>query len=310
MNVQALLDLLSVVRPDPGIADTAEFIAYLRESEITTIDEPFERLVVSALHAETASNAGIAGHQAAVRRLFPATPADAITSFCVSEKRGPHPRYIETTLRCEDGQWSISGEKMWGTMAPPATVLYVAASVGVVDGQNQLKMVGVDQAASGISQRPLPPERQAGDVPICDLVFAATPVDASQIFDEDAYETFIKPFRLVEDVFSTVATQIGLVALGHRARLSHEIREDLLGLIVQGHTISQSAMNTPAELLLITSYLRSSQQMWQRLDQEVDATSPLRKQWGIGRSILTVAARARETRRANAWRALGETLES
>lgn len=310
MNTQDLLDLLSAAHRDAGIADTADFIAYLRGSEISSIDEPFDRLVLSALRAETASNAGIAGHQAAVRRLFPATPADAVTSFCVSEQRGPHPRYIETSLRCEDDQWSITGEKMWGTMAPPATILYVAASTGVVDGQNQLKMVGVDQAASGITQKPLPPERQAGDVPICDLQFDATPIDASQIFEEDAYETFIKPFRLVEDVFSSVATQIGLAGLGSRARLSHELREDLLGLIVQGHAISESTMSAPGDLLLITSYLRSSQQMWQRLDKEVAEASELRTQWGIGRSILTVAARARETRRANAWRALGETLES
>ena len=262
------------------------------------------------MRAGSHANAGIAGHQAAVRRLFPQTPADAITAFCVSEKRGPHPRYIDTQLQSVAGQWQISGEKMWGSMAPAATLIYVAASTGVKDGQNQLKMVGVDAAAAGITQVPLPPERQAGDVPICDLQFQATPVEQSRVYDEDAYETYIKPFRLVEDVFGTVATQIALLRLGSQAGLTHQYKEDLIGLIAQGHAVAESAMQTPGEVLLITSYLRSSQLFWSTLEVPfVAASDAVRGTWNVTRPILSVAARARDQRRKNAWLALGEPLE-
>lgn len=309
MHTQTLLNLLTEQGSEGPIVNASAFIQFLRTSPITSSDDPFVRLVHSALRAGSQSNAGIAGHQAAVRRLFPRTPTDAITSFCVSEKRGPHPRYIETQLESVDGQWQVSGAKMWGTMAPPATLIYVAASTGVVEGQNQLKMVGVCGDASGITQVPLPPERQAGDVPICDLRFAATPVQEDHIYDEDAYETYIKPFRLVEDVFSAVATQIALFRLGRDAGLTHEQREDLLALIVQGHAVAESTMSAPGDLLLITSYLRSSQLFWGSLEGGfATASAAVRKCWDVGRPILTVAARAREQRRQNAWQALGEPI--
>ena len=309
MHIQALLDLLTPKESDAQIVDTTEFIEYLRSPRVTTLSDPFERLVHTSIRAGSQSNAGIAGHQSAVRRLFPRTPVDAITSFCVSEKRGPHPRYIETQLENVDGQWQVNGEKMWGTMAPPATLIFVAASTGVLDGQNQLKMVGVNGDAAGMTQLPLPPERQAGDVPICDLRFEATPVLDQHFYDEDAYETYIKPFRLVEDVFSTVATQIALLSLGRAAGLTHEQREDLFGLIVQGHAVAESSMNTPGDILLITSYLRSSQKFWATLEVVFEtAAAAVRERWNVSRPILTVAARAREQRRSNAWHTLGDAF--
>jgi len=309
MRTQALLKLLANLREQEPLFETKEFIRSLASAQITGLAEPFERLVHSAMVAGSQANAGIAGHQAAVRRLFPQTPADAITCFCVSEKRGPHPRYIETRLDSTAGQWQLSGEKMWGTMAPPATLLYVAASTGVVDGQNQLKMVGVKSDAPGITQIPLPPERAAGDVPICDLRFEATPVDEDMVLHADAYEGYIKPFRLVEDVFSTAAMQVALLRLGPAAGLSHAQREELFGLIVQAHAIAESAMDAPGEILLITSYLQSSQVFWSTLEVAfVSATEEVRGSWSVGRPILGVAARAREQRRKNAWLAMGHPL--
>ncbi len=311
MHIQALLDLLTEQSLPEPIFQTDAFIEYLRAPHIVALADPFERLVHCALRSGSQANAGIAGHQSAVRRMFPGTPPDAVTSFCVSEQRGPHPRYIDTRLESVNGQWQITGEKMWGTMAPPSTLIYVAASTGVVDGQNQLKMVGIHGDATGITKVPLPPERQAGEVPICDLRFVATPVADGHIYDADAYETYIKPFRLVEDVFSTVATQIALLRLGHACGLTHAQREDLVGLIVQGQAVAESTMDAPGDLLLITSYLRSSQTFWGTLaDGFAGASDEIRDGWHVGRPILTVAARAREQRRHNAWAALGDPLRA
>ena len=306
MQTQALLNVLTTPTTTRKIVDTSEFIDYLRTEAITSLTDPFERLVRASMPAASQANAGIAGHQSAVRRLFQNTPLDAITAFCVSEKRGPHPRYIETQLEIDGNQARISGEKMWGTMAPAATLLYVAASTGVIDGQNQLRMVGVSTKAPGITQLPLPPDRQVGGVPICDLRFEATPVDDQHSYPEDAYEFYIKPFRLVEDVFSTVATQISLQQLGQSAGLSQEQREDLLGLIVQGHAVAESAMDAPGDILLLTSYLRASQVFWSALEsRQPYASTEFKTFWRTNRPILAVAAKAREQRTKNAWQALG-----
>ena len=309
MQTQELLDIVTSTSHDTPLFATDAFIRFLRSEQIAGSNDPFTRLVRAATLAGSQANATIAGHQAAIRRLFPTTPQDAVTAFCVSESRGPHPRYIETKLSQSDGQWHITGEKMWGTMAPAATILYVAASSGFSDGQNQLTMVGVHAQQASITQIPLPPERQAGAVPICDLKFERTSVHKNHLFEGDAYTKYIKPFRLIEDVFSTVAMQIALLRLGHQTGLSHARREDLVGLIVQGHAISESGMDSTGDLLLITSYLRASQNHWERITDDWDqASEAVHQHWQPNHKILTVAARAREQRRQNAWQALGETL--
>jgi len=99
LNTQALLDLLTAKSDDNAILETAPFIEFLRSPEVTQSNDPFTRLVTAALRAGSQANATIAGHQAAVRRLFPLTPSDAVTAFCVSEAKGPHPRYINTALQ-------------------------------------------------------------------------------------------------------------------------------------------------------------------------------------------------------------------
>lgn len=299
MDSQELLDLVSSTPIIDEALEPGAYIERLRDDLASGDPDPVARLVQGALRADSQANAGIAGHQAAVRRLFPTTANNAITAFCVSEDRGPHPRYIKTTLR--DGQ--INGKKMWGTMAPPASTLYVAASTGEDEqGNNRLVMVAVDSPQTSIEQIPLPPEREAGKVPICDLTFNDTPVAA--VFEGDAYNLYIKPFRLIEDVYSTLATQIALYRLGGDTGLDHTQREDLLGLIVQGHAVAQSPMASPPQVLLLTSYLRASQQHWAGLASRWHLANPqLYKGWQPNRMILTVAARAREQRRSNAWAA-------
>ena len=296
-------ELFDLIHADGDLEfDVSRFIEKLRGKEITQETDLFTRLVRSACLAGGQANAIVAGHQSAIRRLFPETPAEAVTAFCVSEAKGPHPKHIHTKL--DQAAGTITGEKMWGTMAPPADRLYVAASIGEVEGQNQLRMVGVDTGQASIEQIPLPPERQAGAVPICDLKFTATEV--ASVSDDDAYVTYIKPFRLIEDVFSTIGMQIALYRLGSDVGLTHAQREDLLGLIVQGQAVAETDMDGPGAILLITSYLRASQAYWQNMHPNPSAE--VASSWDFERPILTVAARARMQRRVNAWRALGETI--
>ncbi len=302
MNNTELMDLLHSPRPKEMRA--APFIDGLRADNIAGQTDLFARLAISASYAGSQTNATIAGHQVAVRRLFGNTPADAVTAFCVSEARGPHPRYIETRLLHTDQGPVITGQKMWGTMAPAADVLYIAASIGQEEGQNQLRMVAVNTNQSTIEQIPLPPERQAGDVPICDLNFQATAV--REVLAEDAYSHYIKPFRLIEDVFSTVAMQIVLYRAGDQTRLTQTAREDLLALIIQGKAVAESDMASPGAILILTSYLRSSQRQWQEFGK--NPSSDLAEYWQFDRPILKVAERARAQRRANAWADLGEPL--
>ena len=268
----------------------------------------FRRLMRVALQADRRSLASVAGHQAAIRRLFPETPVDAVVSFCVSEDKGPRPSHIHTALvEAEDG-FTMSGHKRWGSMAPVSDVRYVAASVGHGDdGRNQLRMVALPADRPGIGVDLEPYRDQGwGEHQICDLHFDAVPVRADEVLPADAYVAYIKPFRLVEDVYNTAGTLVGLLQLGRRHEWPDERLERLVGLIVQAAAIAETDMASPAAVVLLSDFLREADAAWSASwSAREDVPPEVVGAWSPDRGLLGVAAAARETRRKNAWAALG-----
>ena len=301
MTPASLLDLLL----QPASPDhSGDLRAFLKQWGPGTpaSSSAFERLVQVALRADGRLKAGSAGHQAAIRRLFPTTPDDAITAFCVSEDQGPKPSGILSTLTPKGDGFVLNGRKRWGSMSPLADLLYIAASIGQKDGRNQLCMVKVATGSAGLSLDSSGYGAYAGHMPIADLILTDLAVQASDVIEADAYEAFIKPFRLVEDVYNTAGTQIGLLTLGRMHGWPQELLEDLIGLIIQAHAISQTPMARPADVLLMSAYFRASSALWDRLGAAWDLVPEAeRAAWSPQTGTLGVAARARETRRQQAW---------
>jgi hypothetical protein len=268
----------------------------------------FESLAERACRAGGRLRAGAAGHQAAIRRLFPATPAGAVTAFCVSEDQGPRPSAIRAALTPDGDGWVLNGTKRWGSMSPLADILYICASLGERDGRNQLRMVRVPATASGIEIDVTPYARYVGHMPIADIRLTNVPVAADNVLEADAYEAFIKPFRLVEDVYSVAALQIAVFRLGRRAGWPGETLEDLLALILQAHAIAQTSMDRPGDVLVMSSYFRASIKLWDGLgDYWRQASDADRTAFSPDVGLLGVAARAREARRQKAWADLAAT---
>ena len=311
MKPASLLDHL-FAPPAPVLATGEDIGGFLRQwgPGAASEDDPsaFVRLVRTALHAGDRLCAGAAGHQAAIRRLFPQTPQAAVTAICISEDQGPRPSAIHTRLTSSGGGFVLNGSKKWGSMAPLADLLYVAASIGERDGRNQLRMVRVLANSPGLVLDPAPYAAYQGHMPIADLTLADLRVSAEAVLPQDAYVAFIKPFRLVEDVYGTAATQIAVLSLGRMHGWPHDVLEDLTGLIVQAHAISTTPMDRPADLVLMSAYFRASDALWSRLgpcwEQVPEA---VRRAWRPEVGTLGVAARARESRRQSAWAALGYT---
>ena len=314
MKPQALLDILFALPQVGDGSNVREFLKSWGESSGLSAafgfnaahTSAFDRLVWVALRADRRTMAAAAGHQAAIRRLFPETPVNAITAICISEDEGPRPSKIKSTITPrDDGSWLLNGTKRWGTMAPDADVLYVAASVGFVDGRNQLRMIRLPADREGIAKDLTPYVERNAEMRICDLAFDDVLVEAGEVIEADAYEGYIKPFRLIEDVYGTAATQIALM----RVALSHgwpeTVIEDLASLVLQARNVAYTSLSKPTDVLLMSAYLRASDQLWKGLD-ECWAVLPeaLRSQWRPEQALLEVAARARETRRQNAWKAI------
>jgi acyl-CoA dehydrogenase len=266
----------------------------------------FERLVAVAIRADRRLTAGAAGHQAAIRRLFPQTPDDAIAAFCVSEEQGPKPAAILSALTQDGNGFRLNGSKKWGSMSPLADVLYVAASIGFEGGRNRLRMVRLSKVRDGVQLDTSAYGRFAGHMPIADIALSNVAVAANEVIEADAYDAFIKPFRLVEDCYNTVGVQIGLLQLGRRQGWAQDVLEDLTGLIVNAHAISQTPMSRAQDVVLMAGYFKASEALWNRLGPSWSKTpDDVRRLWNPEAGTLGVAARAREQRRVNSWAELG-----
>ncbi len=265
----------------------------------------FARLVWVALRASRRATASAAGHQAAIRRLFPETPVDAVTAFCISEDHGPRPSKIFTTLTQADdrsGGWVLNGSKRWASMSPNADILYVAASIDRTEARNHLRMVRLAADRDGVGIDTTPYADKYGEMGIANLSFADVRVGEDEVIDADAYESYIKPFRIVEDVYNTAGTQIGLLRLGLNQGWPDPVLEDLTGLIMQAATIAHTPMAEAPDIVLIASYFRQSRTMWDELAPCWDQVAPnVRAAWSPETGLLDIAAQARETRRRNAW---------
>lgn len=265
-------------------------------------EDPFRRLMRVATRAERRSAASIAGHQAAIRRLFPATPPDAICAFCISEDRGPHPKYINTSLVESPSGLRLNGTKRWGSVAPDADLLYVAASIGREGDRNDLRMIALPADRPGVTLDLEPYVDYGPEMRIADITFDDVQVHPGEVIQGDAYVNYIKPFRLIEDVYNTVGTQVAMFRLGTEYGWEDERLETLAALISQAAAVSSTDMASPEAILLLTAYLRSSGEFWAKTWQSwPDAPAEVIAKWSPDRSLLGVAERARETRRQTAW---------
>lgn len=315
MTPTEILDALFAPLPDirldsqsRTVVDVRSFLAQHGPPQPGQVDDPtfFARLVRVALHADRRSLASVAGHQSAVRRLFPSTPDDAVVAFCVSEDKGPRPSHIHTALTADgSGDFTMSGTKRWGSMAPVADVRYVAASVGRNGDRNDLRMVALPSDRAGITTNLEPYESWGPEFQICDLHFDEVVVRADEVLPGDGYLNAIKPFRLVEDVYNTAGSLIGLFQLGRRHDRPIDQLEPLVGLIVQAAAVAETNMASDASVVLLSDFLARADVAWSVFWADwTDPPVEIATAWTPERGLLGVAAAARDTRRVNAWSAL------
>jgi alkylation response protein AidB-like acyl-CoA dehydrogenase len=313
MTPTEVLDALFAPLPDvhaDARIDVRSFLAEHGPQPAGTSDAPsyFGRLIRVAVNADRRSLASVAGHQAAVRRLFPSTPDDAVVAFCVSEDKGPRPSHIHTSLTPAGDGFTMTGTKRWGSMAPVADVCYVAASVGRNGDRNDLRMVAMPTDRPGITLDLEPYESWGPEFQICDLHLDAVAVHADEVLPGDGYLNAIKPFRLVEDVYNTAGTLVGLFQLGRRHDRTTDQLEPLVGLIVQAAAIAQTDMASDASVVLLSEFLGNANAAWSSFWADwSDVPAAVAEVWTPERDLLGVAAAARETRRSNAWSALTTT---
>jgi alkylation response protein AidB-like acyl-CoA dehydrogenase len=259
-----------------------------------------DRALLGGAHADRLGFAFAAGYGEALRALVP--ELDGVTALCISEASGNHPKAIATTLvETEPGVFAVSGHKKWATVGSLASTLLVAASIGVVDGTNRLRLVRVAANAPGVTIVPMT-ATFVPEIPHAEVVLERVVVRAADVLPGDGYAAYVKPFRTVEDIHVHAALLGYLVGVTRRHALAHELTEQVLALAIATRGLAAEdraapelhvalagvlALVTPVVAAVETAWAVQGGDEWQR--------------WQRDRMLLGVAGSARSARRDKAW---------
>ncbi len=273
-----------------------------------------ERAVAGGFLADRVAYAFAAGYNAALQKLVPDLPLEAVTAICVTEKHGGHPGAIQTRLEKVDtrletgGKWKLNGFKQFVTSAEDATHFLVAASAGKHEnGRNRIRLVCVEHDITGLLIQPmgtpLPfiPEIGMGTMTMQNIV-----ISDSQILPGDGYRDYVKPFRTLEDL------HIAGAMMGYLLRIScvfdwpKRIREHLLSLITAVKPLSLIPPDLPHGHIILEGIFGQMKDLMQNIDPLWEnLPEDTRAMWYRDRVIVNTADKVRVKRLANAWRHYG-----
>ncbi|WP_255450446.1 hypothetical protein [Skermania sp. ID1734] len=191
-------------------------------------------------------------------------------------------------------------------MGPPPAQLAVVATVGTDSaGRNQLRVVLIDSARSGVTLTDRPPLPFIPEVPHAEVVFENVTVDEREICPGDGFARYLKPFRTVEDLHVLGATHGWLVQVARRCQWPRDIVQRLVfgASAVRGLALAEPSDPTVHIALgglfdTFEALLADLDPLWHSADDQT------RERWARDRQVLAIAGSVRAKRLHSAWQAI------
>lgn len=254
--------------------------------------DPFSLALLGGRLAQTPGLAFLAGYQAALRCLWPDAP-EGLGALCASERRSLRPADVQARFE----RSSLSGTKDFVTGGTAARWLLVAAREEAPGERPRLALCAVEAGASGVTVEagaalPLLPDIPHGRLRLTDA--------PCQRLEGDGWADYVKPFRLLEDLYVLLALVSWLYGIGLEAAWPQRLQLRLLSILIGAAETARQAPQDPAAALL----LGALDEQFAALQSELDgalATAP--RHWSEGwrdRAVLALAGAARERRLAQA----------
>jgi len=274
---------------------------------------PIARALIGGRVADRVGYAFTAGYVSAIRRLVPTLGAEEMAALCVSEEGGAHPRAITAALvedetKTDDRAFQLSGEKSFVTNADLAEIMVVAASAGrTPQGKNDIRVVLVGRDAPGVTIIPRDPLPFVPEVAHGRVRFDDVQVPREAVLPGDGYNTYVKPFRTIEDihVFGGVLGYLSHVAV--RYHWPRDAVEEMLSLIASVWSVAGANADSPAVHVAlgglfrrVLTFLDGCEAYWKETDEETA------RRWNRDRPLMNIAGEARLMRLEAAWRRLEE----
>ena len=250
-----------------------------------------------------------AGYQSALRALVPSLPVQALAAFCVTEEGGNRPRDIRTLITPgAGGGFTVSGAKRWTTLGPQGTLLLVTGRLAgaATDERPALKVALVRADQPGVTIVPMPETAFVPEVPHARIHLQDVAIDAASLLPGDGYDTYVKPFRTLEDIHVTAAVLAYLLREARARGWSADLRERLAATVATLASVASSDHSDPATHVVLAGALhwaaalyREAGALWATTPED-----PASRRWLRDAPLFAVAAGARQQRAARAWERL------
>ena len=231
-----------------------------------------------------------------------------LSSLCVTEAKGNHPRAIETRLYQDGGRYFIEGNKQFVSGACDSQLIYVACRDETTgsgfddEGKPRLKVVAIPTQYQGVAIQAMPalgfiPEVSHGKVKL-----ERVEILESQLLDGDGYLEYVKAFRNYEDLHVFAAI------VGYRLGEAIDSKWDTpsieahISLILALRAISFMPLAEPVAHISLAACRRQLISLIEATNTQFESHNPLAfENWQRDQVLLKVASKAHQSRTEKAW---------
>jgi acyl-CoA dehydrogenase len=270
---------------------------------------PMALALLGGFAADRVGWAFAAGYQSALRSLVPSLPVQALAAFCVTEEGGNRPRDIRTLITPgAGGGFHVSGSKRWTTLGPQGTLLLVTGRLAgaATDERPSLKVALVRADQPGVTVVPMPETAFVPEVPHARIQLQDVAIEASSLLPGDGYDTYVKPFRTLEDSLVTAAVLAYLLREARARGWPADLRERLAATLITLAAVAQSHREAPTTHIALAGALHWAAALYHEAGALWAETpdDPASRRWLRDAPLFSVAAGARQQRAARAWEQL------
>mgnify|MGYP000476908575 CR=1 FL=1 len=300
--LEHLLDAsLSRQSPESMAQWFAGFQSYTSPA-MTSVD----RAIIGGRHSLNLAFSFAAGYQSAIESIFNlASPA--LSSFCVSEEKGNHPRAIATHLKPVGNDYVLNGNKSFVSGGCDAKQLFIACNTGdlnneKLDDRPALKMISIPANTSGITIEAMPPLPFISEISHGKISLTDVKILPEQLLPGDGYSSYIKPFRTYEDIHVLAAVLGFRLGEAIDSHWDTALIEQHLAICLSLRMLNAMSLHTSEAHLALAGCRTQIHDLFQRTDSLFEQTNPLGyAKWQKDQPLLAIAKKAHVTRTAKAW---------
>jgi len=276
------------------------FECFIKETKY--IPSTLEQAALGGRLSNNMSFAFAAGYQSAIQSLFKPDYRQ-LSSLCISEHEGNHPRAIKCSLTQHGQNRHLNGSKSFITGANEAEFLYVAATTGFnINNRPNIKMLSFQANLEGIKIRKMKPLPFVPEISHGTATFKQVTLKSQQILEGDGYTNFVKPFRTHEDIH-VLAAIIGFrIGEAIDSNWSHDSVEAHLSLLASLLPLEPNNFNQASTHLILAGCRSQLKVLIQQTDDQFKQNNIKGfEEWRRDKALLEIASKAHKIRTNRAW---------